>query len=86
MGAAKGQPPQPRWPYRVDIDVALKVCRRELEAWDIARLHDGTPLFSGGLADSWPAWAVDALAIARIETAVIRSYVNFREREEARRG
>ena len=40
----------------------------------MAAENEGAPLFSGGVLDSWPAWAVDALAIRKQEVAAIQSY------------
>jgi hypothetical protein len=73
-------PPQPRFvrgKHFAELDIARAV---ELSAplvglWATVAPHEGVPAFSGGLMDSWPAYAVDALAVCRAETAVIRAYL-----------
>ena len=65
---------------QVDVKHALTQTRREMRLWMYARMHENVPAFSGGLMDSWPAWAVDAIAVARAETQAIAAFLNSRER------
>lgn len=53
-----------------------------MELWKETRKHPNAPAFSGGVYDSWPAWAVDALAIAREEVSCIEVFLH----QEAPRG
>lgn len=63
----------------MDINHALAQSRKALRLWGYARMHEHVPAFSGGLMDSWPAWAVDAIAIARSETQVIAAFLRSRD-------
>lgn len=69
----------------VDIDRALAASDEALELWRVQRSHPEVPLFSGGLMDSWPGWAVDALAIARQETSAVQLYLAATEVKEPHR-
>lgn len=53
-----------------------------MELWLETQKQPNAPAFSGGVLDAWPAYAVDALAIARDEYAVIRAFLM----QEAARG
>lgn len=46
-----------------------------MELWQQTQKHPDVPAFSGGLLDAWPAYAVDALAIARDEVQLIRLFL-----------
>lgn len=54
-----------------------------MELWLETQKQPNAPAFSGGVLDAWPAWAVDALAIARDEYTLIRVYLM---QEAERRG
>lgn len=75
---------QPRYMDVVDIERALEVAAPALELWVTASAHEPAPAFSGGVLDSWPAWAADALGIARQETTAINSYFAGVREAEAR--
>ena len=78
---ARGETPQPRFTFSRHPELA-DVTPEFLEAQAapflpflaMAAENEGAPLFSGGVLDSWPAWAVDALAIRKQEVAAIQSY------------
>lgn len=70
-----GHAPQPLHRGVVDIDAAFRRCRHELDLFAEARKHPDAPAFTGGVVDSWPAWAVDALAIGREEEVSIRGFL-----------
>jgi len=59
----------------VDIQQALAESRRALVLWRTVRAHAPAPAYSGGVMDSWPAWSVDALAIANEEHNNCRAYL-----------
>lgn len=46
-----------------------------MSLWDTEQRFPGLPLYSGGLLDSWPAVAVDALAICREEWPYVQAHV-----------
>lgn len=68
-------PAQPLYMVRVDIKVALAATEELMELWLDTQKQPSAPAFSGGVLDAWPAYAVDALAIARDETTVIRAFL-----------
>ncbi len=83
--AGKGETPQPRFrfgkpdsPHRALAGVTPERLEAAaapfLSFLTLAAENDGAPLFSGGVLDSWPAWAVDALAIRKQEVAAIQAY------------
>ncbi len=46
-----------------------------MQVWFASQQHPEVAPFTGGLLDGWPAWAVDALAVCRIEVGRIRRYL-----------
>ena len=69
---------------RVDINRALAASASTLQLWSTVKAHAPAPAFSGGVMDAWPAWAVDALAVAHEESNACRAYfaaVKQKERE-----
>jgi len=75
--------PAPLHFHRVNVDEALAETEELMEMCGNAFKHPTSPPFSGGVLDAWPAWAVDALAIARFERERVIAYVRS---EEASRG
>ncbi len=89
---AGGAPPQPRHPHVVDIDEARRAMERELYLFRAAKQAPaGTPPFSGGSLDAWPAAALDAFALLEAEYAVVCEMWAHKQRapsgaREVRRG
>lgn len=71
-----------RLPGRFDTAVLEEVSARAFAVWELAEANPGIPLFSGGLLDSWPSYAVDALRIVRDEAAVVRSLQLHEQRKK----
>lgn len=69
---------------RVDVDEALEVAAPALQLWEVHSENPSVPLFSGGLMDAWPAWALDALSICREELAAVRAYVADEEAKDSK--
>ncbi len=59
----------------VDVDEALSESTEVLEMWRETQKHPEAPPFSGGVMDAWPAWAVDGLAVCRVEVQRIRAFL-----------
>lgn len=59
----------------MNIRAALAATGELMELWLQTQKHPTAPAFSGGVLDAWPAYAVDALAIARDEFAIIRAFL-----------
>ena len=56
-----------------------------MDLWTQTQKYPEAPPFSGGVLDAWPAEAVDAIAIAREETATLIDFLRGeRARAEAR--
>ena len=72
---SKEQPAQPMHRKVVNIEEALRESTEMLVLWSRARRFPNVPAFSGGLLDSWPRRAVDALAICHEEEAVLSAYL-----------
>lgn len=68
---------------RVDINAALAATGELMDLWLDTQKQPNAPAFSGGVLDAWPAYAVDALAIARDEYSLIRAFLM---QEAERRG
>lgn len=66
---------------RFNLEQVVQTSAQALELWRLTQDYPGVPLYSGGLLDAWPNWALDALRICRDEFAVIRAHV---AREEAK--
>lgn len=75
----------PRWEGQVDIEQARRESGPALEHWALSQAHPGVPLYSGGLLDVWPAWAVDALSICREEAAAVERLVEWERAKKQRR-
>lgn len=65
---------QPRWMARVDIGHAVEAMAREVRLLRLTYELGGAQAFSGGVMDSWPAWALDALRVGREETRALDLY------------
>ncbi len=63
----------------LDIDHAVRVSGHSLNVWSDVRKHPDSQPYSGGVFDSWPAWAVDALAICRDEEFEIHRFQQHQE-------
>lgn len=59
----------------MDINAAVAATEDLMELWLETQKQPNAPAFSGGVLDAWPAQAVDALAIARDEFALIRAFL-----------
>ena len=59
----------------VDMHEAIAISREAMTLWSEVSKHPELPAFTGGTQDAWPAWAVDALYIARVETERVRSFL-----------
>jgi hypothetical protein len=66
---------QPAHRAVVDLTEAIRASREAMELWADTQKHPTHPPFTGGTQDSWPAWAVDALFILRVETERIRAFL-----------
>lgn len=66
---------QLRHRVQVDLDEALAVSGEAAHLLQRAEAHPTVPLFSGGLLDSWPSYAVDALEVGRDELMHIRAHL-----------
>lgn len=78
----KDESPQPRHRARVDIRQAISASEVLMGFWRETRKHPDAPPLSGGVLDAWPAYLVDALAIADEEFQVVCGFMNH----EAPRG
>lgn len=63
---------EPRHNAVVNITDALRFAGPFLDLWRLSSQHPGVPLWSGGLMDSWPAVAVDALGVLKAEWEAIK--------------
>lgn len=73
--AKEGEAAQFLHKARVDIRAAIAATEDLMELWLDTQKQPNAPAFSGGVLDAWPAYAVDALAIARDEYALIRVFL-----------
>lgn len=64
------------------MEQALEESAPALSLWRTVRAHAPAPAFSGGVMDSWPAWAVDALAVLNEEHQVCRAYFAAEQRKQ----
>lgn len=74
--------PQPLHFFRVDLHRALSESRDLMDLWSASQQHPTAPAFSGGVLDAWPAYASEALAIARSECGRIRAFMDQESRNE----
>lgn len=74
---------QPLHRKRVDINQALERSETAVQLHMEARAHAPAPMFTGGVHDAWPAWAVDALAVAKQEEAAISRWRAAEEQKQA---
>lgn len=80
---SRGGTPQPLHKgVSVDLSEALTRSGPALQLWRAHQL--GAPLYSGGVVDAWPAWAVDALQVAAEEMAAIRAFLTWEAMEVLR--
>lgn len=68
-------PAQPLHQWTLGLDAALEDASDALTLWGRTRRLPEVPAFSGGLLDSWPAWAADALGIVRQEEERVSSFL-----------
>jgi hypothetical protein len=61
----------------VDIQRAVNESEDLVDLWLQTQKAPGVPAYSGGVLDSWPAEAVDALAIARSEVTMITAFLSY---------
>lgn len=54
-----------------------------MELWELSCEHPETPLYSGGLMDAWPKWAVEAMKLCRQEEAAIRAMLESERQRNA---
>ena len=73
---------QPLHFEKVDIQQALSKVGHMYLMYARARMQPHVPAFSGGLLDSWPAWAVEAFEIAQQEETSVKLFLE----SEARNG
>lgn len=74
-------PPQPRHHQRVDPDRAWAETGAALIQWATARACKSAP-FSGGVLDSWPAWATDAWPVLDAELIAVEARLSYEERRD----
>lgn len=79
-----GAAPQPLYKAKVDIKRAVAESADLMDLWTQMQKYPEAPPFSGGVLDAWPAEAVDAIAIAREETATLVEHLRG-ERARAER-
>lgn len=72
----EGVAAQPLHKGTVDVHEAVVESRDLMQLWSTTQQHPDSPPFTGGVLDAWPAFAVDALAICRLETQRIRSHID----------
>lgn len=73
---------QPLHFQRVDIQRALEEMGAVYSLFARSRMRPNVPAFSGGLLDSWPAWAVEAFEVAQQEETSVKLFLE----SEARNG
>lgn len=62
-----------------------ELCGRSLRLWELSEAHPGVPLFSGGLVDAWPAWALESTRIVREELGAVRALEQTEKSKTPRR-
>jgi hypothetical protein len=58
----------------VSLEAALEYSMGALDTWRRSMAHQGVPLYSGGLLDSWPAKVVEEQAVLRAEWEAVKFY------------
>ncbi len=71
---------QPLHRGRVDIQKAMVEMGNLYLMFARSRMMPNVPAFSGGLFDSWPAWAVDGFEIAQQEETAVKLFLESEAR------